>query len=197
MSHQSKLKKIREYRIWTNMKNRCSNPRNPAYVWYGARGITVCDEWRDSFGQFLADMGRCPDGFTIERRNNDLGYSRGNCVWLPAELQQRNRRSVRLLTHEGKTQTVAEWGRELSIPAGTILSRIRHSNSNVLSRKVQHKKLSDSQVDEIRSRLSAGERHAAIAALFGVDRSTITAISCGKNWKDSKNPRVIVSLEAA
>ena len=85
-----------EYRVWTNMKTRCFNQGNRQFANYGARGITVCDRWRDSFESFLADMGRCPPGLTLDRINNDGNYEPGNCRWATRQQQARNRRSTRL-----------------------------------------------------------------------------------------------------
>ena len=65
----------REYRIWTNIKTRCFNTRNPRYRDYGGRGISMCSAWASSFAQFLQDMGPCPAGLTIERRDSSKGKS--------------------------------------------------------------------------------------------------------------------------
>ena len=83
----------RVYRIWNAMRQRCHNPNQPHYERYGARGIAVCDEWRQSFGAFLADMGEPPtDGHSLDRIDNDLGYSPSNCRWATAKEQRANRR---------------------------------------------------------------------------------------------------------
>jgi hypothetical protein len=70
------------YQTWSNMKQRCYNPKIPRYKNYGARGITVCDRWRDSFKNFLEDMGERPSREqSIDRINNNKGYSKSNCKW--------------------------------------------------------------------------------------------------------------------
>lgn len=84
-----------EYRIWSMMRNRCQNPRNRAYAYYGGRGIDVCPEWED-FSVFYRDMGPRPGpGYSIDRVNNDLGYSPSNCRWATAREQANNRRPAR------------------------------------------------------------------------------------------------------
>lgn len=82
----------RTYISWSNMKQRCLNPKRNSYKYYGGRGIKVCDRWLHSFENFLADMGECPPGLTIDRIENDGNYEKGNCRWATIITQITNRR---------------------------------------------------------------------------------------------------------
>ena len=111
-----------EYRSWESMLARCTDSRNPGYANYGGRGITVCDRWMASFRSFAEDMGPAPSGGSIERTDNNQGYSPENCRWATRKEQANNRRTNRLLTWQGKTQTVSQWAEEL----GLVRQRIYH-----------------------------------------------------------------------
>jgi hypothetical protein len=87
------------YASWRNMKQRCTNPNHDQYADYGGRGITLCDEWRKSFAKFFRDMGRRPDGMTLDRIDVDGPYCKSNCRWATAKVQAQTRRgSVRSST---------------------------------------------------------------------------------------------------
>lgn len=109
------------------MKQRCLNPRVPAYVNYGGRGITVCDRWL-KFENFLADMGLCPPGHMIERTNNDVGYQPGNCVWATGSVQMKNRRSFtrggKLINFRGEQLTVHTLAKRLGLSSSTLYKRL-------------------------------------------------------------------------
>lgn len=80
-----------EYRAWNLMKRRCYNCNDISYKNYGGRGIKVCKRWRDSFANFLEDMGKKPKGFSLDRINHDKDYCPENCRWADWWTQQRNR----------------------------------------------------------------------------------------------------------
>lgn len=87
------------YFRWHQMVHRCHFPSNAAYKNYGARGIYVCDRWRDDFWAFVEDMGECPPGLSLDRVDNDGPYSPENCRWATPYQQVHNRRPTKLNTH--------------------------------------------------------------------------------------------------
>lgn len=108
---------------WKAMHTRCYQPSHAAYPRYGGRGITVCRRWHD-YDNFVADMGERPEGTSLERKKNDKGYSLSNCYWATPTQQQRNRRSNRYLTADGRTQLLADWAKELGTAPTTIWLRL-------------------------------------------------------------------------
>ena len=86
------------YSIYNAMKNRCTRPTNPAYGYYGARGIRVCERWLEPDGvgflNFIEDMGERPDGYTLDRKDNDGDYNSSNCRWVTKQQNQWNKRST-------------------------------------------------------------------------------------------------------
>ena len=84
-----------EYRTWSRMKERCYNRHNRKYPDYGGRGIEVCERWLNSFEAFFADMGKRPEGLTLDRILNDSGYSPENCRWATYSVQNNNRRPLK------------------------------------------------------------------------------------------------------
>lgn len=121
------LTETRLYRVWGNMKTRCYNKRNRNYARWGARGITVCDEWRSDFQAFYdwAMANGYEDGLTIDRIDNDKGYTPDNCRWATPEQQANNTRRVRLIEFRGESHSLHEWSRILGIRAETLFYRLK------------------------------------------------------------------------
>ena len=113
------------YRSYWAMMQRCYNENSSKFGTYGGVGISVAERWKESFQNFLADMGERPDGATIDRFPNQQGnYEPGNCRWATAEKQQQNIKSNRLITSGGRTMCASEWARALGVKPSVILYRI-------------------------------------------------------------------------
>lgn len=112
------------YSTWKTMIQRCENPNAKGYKSYGGRGITVCDEWH-SFDAFVRDMGVRPKGYTLDRIDNDKGYSKENCRWATTAQQNNNNRRNRRITVDGETRTIAEWAQFYGLKWYQIASRVK------------------------------------------------------------------------
>lgn len=117
--------KTKTYNAWHCIKQRCGNPKNTSYPRYGGRGITLCDRWH-SFDSFLEDVGEIPIGKTLDRIDNNKGYEPGNVRFATAEEQSNNRRSNRLIEYKEKSQTAAQWAKEIGIPYKTFHYRLQN-----------------------------------------------------------------------
>lgn len=115
----------RLYKIWGQMKQRCTNPKDDHFRLYGARGITVCDEWLHDYMAFRtwAIDNNYNDSLTLDRINVDGNYEPSNCRWATLVEQQNNRRCNVRLSYNGETHTYAEWGRILNLNPETIRHR--------------------------------------------------------------------------
>jgi hypothetical protein len=114
-----------EYTAWANMLNRCRSVTAQNRHRYGGRGITVCDRWLD-FENFLADMGNRPSArYSLDREDNDKGYSPENCRWADLYTQANNTRRNVFLTFNGETLTIAQWASRLGLNVKTLAYRVR------------------------------------------------------------------------
>ena len=112
------------YISWRGMRKRCNDSNNPSYRSHGDRGITICKRWM-KFENFYADMGDRPEGMSIERKDNNKGYSPDNCKWATPREQARNRRDNRMVTHNRRTQCLSAWAEELETNYHTLRHRLK------------------------------------------------------------------------
>jgi hypothetical protein len=120
----------RIYRIWAGIKSRCLNPNEPGYQkYYGVRGISICDEWRDSFEAFRDHVMQLPHydekGYSLDRVDNDGDYEPDNVRWATLTEQSRNNRGNHLLTFAGKTQCLTAWAIEVGLNPNMVFQRIK------------------------------------------------------------------------
>ncbi len=113
-----------EYIVWDNMRQRCNNPNNKAYKYYGGRGIKIAKEWND-FAVFYEDMGPRPTPkHTIERVDVNGDYCRDNCIWELFQNQARNKRNIKKIKYNNEEHCLAEWAKRFNIDIRTLYSRI-------------------------------------------------------------------------
>lgn len=117
--------KSTEYTAWTHMIERCYSPNNKHFSDYGGRGIIVCEQWKSSFANFLADVGLKPSPrHSLDRIDNNGHYEPGNVRWATKTDQTRNRRSTRLVTYQNRTQCLWAWSEELGKNYQTLYFRL-------------------------------------------------------------------------
>lgn len=128
--------------IHFNMVQRCTNPNSTYFPRYGGRGITVCPEWRTrrNFKEWALSHGYRSD-LTIDRIDNDKGYSPDNCRWVTPSQNCNNRSTTHFVTAFGKTQSLKEWSRELHISYNTLKKRVldHHEDGEYLLRPSRRK----------------------------------------------------------
>ena len=123
-----KMSNTRLYRIWNAMKERCLCETNPNYSNYGGRGISVCSEWKNDFQAFYewAINNGYNEDLTLDRIEVNGNYEPSNCRWSTRKEQNFNKRNNRLLSYNGKTQTLQEWSKETGVSYTTLLYRIEN-----------------------------------------------------------------------
>ena len=120
------LSNTRLYRIWNAVIQRCNNKEHWAYKYYGAKGINVCEEWRNDFLAFYkwAMENGYSEKLTIDRIDNEKDYSPQNCRWVDRKVQANNRTFCKMIEYDGKTQSLMQWCEELSLNYKRIHSRL-------------------------------------------------------------------------
>lgn len=123
--HGEASKRTREYQAWKDMHTRCRSKQSRNYKNYGARGVRVCLRWSGvkGFANFLIDMGRCPDRYTLDRKNSNRGYSPSNCRWADVVTQNRNQRRSIYLVLGGVRRHVIEWAAVLGVKPDLLRRR--------------------------------------------------------------------------
>lgn len=121
------LRHTRLYNIWANMKTRCYNVNDPHYERWGGKGVQMCNEWRNDFKAFYdwAMSHGYSDELTIDRINGKGNYEPTNCRWVTLAENNRNKPHIRYITHNGKTQTIGQWTKELGLGKETIRERLK------------------------------------------------------------------------
>lgn len=129
---EHKIKNPRIYKIWCGIKARCYNPKEPAYKNYGARGIVMCDAWKNDFVKFYewAKNNGYDDSLTIDRIDNSGNYCSENCRWATRKVQCNNKRSNKLITAWGETKTISQWSDDerCSVSQNVLSIRLRCDN---------------------------------------------------------------------
>jgi len=115
-----------EFKAWINMRARCYRKTEPAYARYGARGIQVCELWKNNFALFLHDVGLRPSPLhSLDRIDNEGNYEPDNVRWATQNQQARNTRWNSVVEHNGEILCIAEWSERTGLAANTIVYRLR------------------------------------------------------------------------
>lgn len=118
----------KEYAAWKAMKARCYSSCNKDLN-YQKNNISVCERWKNSFENFLEDMGNCPKGYSLDRIDNNGNYTKENCRWTTNTIQTSNRGEFnKIFTYNNQTHTLKEWSKILNIKYTTLWLRIYRSN---------------------------------------------------------------------
>ena len=201
MHYMLRIRQIQvEHAAWTNMLHRCYNKKHPQYKNYGGRGILVAKTWHD-FEMFLADIGKKPipldksrkSEYSLDRINNNIGYSPTNCRWATRTQQQANMTITRKYTAHGLTMSLREWQIYLNLARGVLESRLQVGRpineifvkAGEYKRKVRTKgvtgpKLNKLKAHEIRN---SDKTATELAIEYGVLTNSIYNIWNNHTWK--------------
>ena len=176
--------------VWRSMHNRCYKTSQASYANYGGRGIAVDACWHGAqgFKQFLADMGACPEGGTLERIDNNANYGPSNCRWATRTEQARNKRNNKFLTANGQTKTLQEWAVILGCSHAAILVRLRSgmSEQDAVTKPIPQRpnsKLIEADALYIRANYPTMTAQ-ALATKLSVSKKTVLNVVHGKTFTD-------------
>ena len=115
-----------EFDAYRHMKSRCHYKNNEKFHRYGARNISICERWLESFENFFEDMGPRPSpAHSIDRKDNNGNYEPGNCRWATDQEQSRNRITCRMICYKGKTQCISAWAEEFGMKRDDFRYRLK------------------------------------------------------------------------
>lgn len=125
--------RTRLYHIWRGMLVRCYNPNDSGYKYYGGRGITMCDEWKNDVNAFSkwAMSNGYRDDLTIDRIDVNGNYEPSNCRWATIKEQENNRRNNHFVTYKGETHTIAEWSEIIGMNHQTLYNRLYYCKGDI------------------------------------------------------------------
>jgi len=170
------------YRVWVNMKGRCSNKNIQCYKNYGGRGIKVCDRWM-KFENFLEDMGEKPNNLSLDRINVNGDYEVNNCRWATNKEQSRNMRNNSYVTYKGKRFLVIELAETIGITPYTLRKRLNLGLDPTKRRKREYKKIdfsdfsfSNNRVLDMKNMRDIGYTLEEIGKFYGISRERVRQI---------------------
>ena len=128
--HYTGESSTRLYRVWIGMKTRCYNPKAGNYKYYGAKGVSICEEWIGDDGYRNFKSWALKNGYknelTIDRKDNNKSYSPDNCRWVTQKEQARNTSQVKMLEYKGEVRSIPEWAENVGISTECLKQRIKN-----------------------------------------------------------------------
>lgn len=186
--------KTKLYRKYKSMIDRCYNPQSPKYQRYGGRGITVCDEWKNSFESFKMwayETGYSPDidgrNFSLDRNDNNRGYSPDNCRWATAYEQMKNRECTKLYPYKGNDYSASEFADRYGIEKSFVYLRVKKGQSleEILNDWTQMHNIPDNLIKSTEYTSIKGISLAHTNRL--IKKGKIKAVRIGRRWYIDKN----------